>query len=130
MKSSSNIRPAAIEPLGNGAYHYNYNIVERQETDPETGEVRTVYDYDTVKVWNEPTYEKLVKAVIREKLDETQEFAIINEYNAGVLGVITDRTAKDEAEQAYKDYLTFVAETKAMVKADLEAAAEPQETTN
>jgi len=123
MKSNSNIRPAAIEPLGNGAYHYNYNIVERQEIDPETGEVRTVYDYDTVKVWNEPTYAKLVKAVIRKRLDETQEFNIINEYNAGVLGVITDKAAKDEATQAYKDYLTFLAETKAMVKKDLEAEA-------
>ena len=50
MKSSSDIRPAVIQPLGNGAYHYNYNIVERQETDPETGEIKTVYDYDTVKV--------------------------------------------------------------------------------
>lgn len=119
MKSSSDIRPAVIKPLGNGAYHYNYNIVERQERDPETGEMKTVYDYDTVKVWDKPTYEKLVKAVIREKLDETQEFAIINEYNAGVLGVITDTTKKQEAKQAYKDYLTFVAATKAMVKADL-----------
>ncbi len=119
MKSSSDIRPAVIQPLGNGAYHYNYNIVERQETDPETGEIKTVYDYDTVKVWDKPTNEKLVKAVIREKLDETQEFAIINEYNAGVLGVITDTTKKQEAKQAYKDYLTFVAATKAMVKADL-----------
>lgn len=118
MKSSSDIRPAVIQPLGNGAYHYNYNIVERQKTDPETGEVKTVYDYDTVKVWDKPTYEKLVKAVIREKLDETQEFAIINEYNAGVLGVITDSTKKQEAKQAYKDYLTFVAATKAMVKTD------------
>ena len=119
MKSSSYIRPAAIEPLGNGAYHYNYNIVERHEQDPETGEIITVYDYDTVKVWDEPTYEKLVKAVIREKLDETQEFAIINEYHANVLGVITDKTAKDEAKQAYKDYLTFIADTKTMVKNDL-----------
>lgn len=119
MKSTSDIRPATIQPLGNGAYHYNYNIVERTETDPETGEVRTVYDYDTVKVWDEPTYEKLVKAVIREKLDETQEFAIINEYNAGVLGVITDSAAKAAAKQAYKDYLTFVASTKAMVRQDL-----------
>lgn len=119
MKSTSDIRPATIQPLGNGAYHYNYNIVERTETDPETGEVRTVYDYDTVKVWDEPTYEKLVKAVIREKLDETQEFAIINEYNAGVLGVITDSAAKAAAKQAYKDYLTFVADTKAMVRQDL-----------
>jgi hypothetical protein len=127
MKSSSDIRPAVIQPLGNGAYHYNYNIVERQETDPETGEVKTVYDYDTVKVWDKPTYEKLVKAVIREKLDETQEFAIINEYNAGVLGVITDTTKKQEAKQAYKDYLTFVAATKAMVKADLGIVEEAAE---
>ena len=127
MKSSSDIRPAVIQPLGNGAYHYNYNIVERQETDPETGEVKTVYDYDTVKVWDKPTYEKLVKAVIREKLDETQEFAIINEYNAGVLGVITDATKKQEAKQAYKDYLTFVAATKAMVKADLGIVEEAAE---
>lgn len=127
MKSSSDIRPAVIQPLGNGAYHYNYNIVERQETDPETGEVKTVYDYDTVKVWDKPTYEKLVKAVIREKLDETQEFAIINEYNAGVLGVITDSTKKQEAKQAYKDYLTFVAATKAMVKADLGIVEEAAE---
>lgn len=127
MKSSSDIRPAVIQPLGNGAYHYNYNIVERQETDPETGEVKTVYDYDTVKMWDKPTYEKLVKAVIREKLDETQEFAIINEYNAGVLGVITDTTKKQEAKQAYKDYLTFVAATKAMVKADLGIVEEAEE---
>lgn len=119
MKSSSDVRPATIQPLGNGAYHYNYNIVERQETDPETGEVKTVYDYDYVKVWDEPTYEKLVKAVIREELDETQEFAIINEYNAGVLGVITDATEKAAAKQAYKDYLTYVAGVKAQVKADL-----------
>ena len=127
MKSSSDIRPAVIQPLGNGAYHYNYNIVERQETDPETGEVKTVYDYDTVKVWDKPTYEKLVKAVIREKLDETQEFAIINEYNAGVLGVIKDTTKKQEAKQAYKDYLTFAAATKAMVKADLGIVEEAAE---
>ena len=127
MKSSSDIRPAVIQPLGNGAYHYNYNIVERQETDPETGEVKTVYDYDTVKVWDKPTYEKLVKSVIREKLDETQEFAIINEYNAGALGVITDTTKKQEAKQAYKDYLTFVAATKAMVKADLGIVEEAAE---
>ena len=127
MKSSSDIRPAVIQPLGNGAYHYNYNIVERQETDPETGEIKTVYDYDTVKVWDKPTYEKLLKAVIREKLDETQEFAIINEYNAGVLGVITDTTKKQEAKQAYKDYLTFVAATKAMVKADLGIVEEAEE---
>lgn len=121
MKSTSDIRPAVIQPLGNGAFHYNYNIVERQETNPETGEIKTVYDYDTVKVWNEPTYAKLVKAVIRDMLDETQEFNIINEYNAAVLGVITDSDKKAEAKAAYKEYLTKVASIKAMVQIDLEA---------
>lgn len=119
MRSNSDIRPATIQPLGNGAYHYNYNVVERQETDPETGETKTVYDYDTVKFYDEPTYEKLVKAVIREKLDETQEFAIINEYNAGVLNVITDSEAKAASKAAYKEYLSFVVQTKAMVRDDL-----------
>jgi hypothetical protein len=119
MKSSSDIRPATIQPLGNGAYYYNYNVVERQVTDPETGEEKTVYDFDTVKVWDKPTYEKLVKAVIRETLDETQEFAIINEYNAGVLGVITDSAAKAAAKAAYKEYLAFVLQTKEMVREDL-----------
>jgi hypothetical protein len=121
MKSNSNIRPATIQPLGNGAYYYNYNVVERTETNPETGETKTVYDYETVKVWDKPTYKKLVKAVVREKLDETEEFSIINEYNASVIGVTTDSEAKTAAKQAYKEYLTFVAETKAMVKADVEA---------
>lgn len=124
MKSSSDIRPATIQPLGNGAYHYNYNVVERQVTDPETGETKIVYDYDTVKVWNEPTYEKLVKAVIREEIDETQEFAKVNDYNAAVLGIITDATKKAEAKQAYKDYLQHVVGIKAMVRADLDRISE------
>ena len=48
MKSSSDVRPAIILPLGNGSYHYNYNIVEEKVEDPETGE-KTVYNYDTCR---------------------------------------------------------------------------------
>ena len=96
--------------------------MERQETSRETGETTIVFVYDTVKVWDEPTYDKLVKAVIRATFDEMQELSIINEYNAGVLGVTTDKADKEDAKKAYKDYLTFVAETKAKVQADLEAA--------
>ena len=122
MKSNSDIRPATIQPLGNGAYYYNFNVVERKESDPETGEEKTVYDFDTVKVWDKPTYEKLVKAVIREEIDETKEFSFVNDYNASVLGIITDKERKAEAEKAYKEYLQFVVGVKAMVKADLENA--------
>jgi len=122
MKSSSDIRPAIIEPLGNGAYYYNYNVVERKETDPETGEEKTVYDYDQVKVWDKPTYEKLVKAVIREEIDETKEFSYVNNYNAAVLGIISDEAKKAEAVKSYKEYLQFVVDVKAMVKRDIENA--------
>ncbi len=122
MKSSSDIRPAIIEPLGNGAYYYNYNVVERKETDPETGEEKTVYDYDQVKVWDKPTYEKLVKTVIREEIDETKEFSYVNDYNAAVLGIISDEAKKAEAVKSYKEYLQFVVDVKAMVKRDLENA--------
>lgn len=122
MKSGSDIRPATIQPLGNGAYYYNYNVAERTETDPETGEEKTVYDFDTVKVWDKPTYEKLVKAVIREEIDETKEFSYVNDYNATVLGIITDPEQKTVAKTAYKEYLQFVVDVKAMVKADLENA--------
>lgn len=122
MKSSSDIRPAIIEPLGNGAYYYNYNVVERKEKDPETGEEKTVYYYDQVKLWDKPTYEKLVKTVIREEIDETKEFSYVNDYNAAVLGIISDEAKKAEAVKSYKEYLQFVVDVKAMVKRDIENA--------
>ena len=65
MKSNSDVRPLAIQPLGNGAYYYNYNIVERvEEVEPQavaddaegvdvadtTPQTRTTYDCDTVQL--------------------------------------------------------------------------------
>lgn len=122
MKSTSDKKPQIIQALGNGAYYYNYNIEEKQETDPQTKKERKVYYYDSVKFWDAPSYKKLVKAVIRETLNETEEFSIINEYNAGVLGVITDTDAVVEAAKAYKDYLQFVLDVKQQVRADLKSA--------
>ena len=49
MKSSSDVRPAIILPLGNGSYHYNYNIVEEKVEDPETGE-KTVYNLSLIHI--------------------------------------------------------------------------------
>ena len=48
MKSNSNVRPAIIQDLGNGSFHYNYNVTERKIEDEKVGE-KTVYDYDTVQ---------------------------------------------------------------------------------
>lgn len=121
MKSSSNIRPAIIQDLGNGSFHYNYNIVERVVEDEETEE-KTFYDYDTVQLWEKPTYEKVTRAIIRSEIDETEEFSLINDYYAAQLGIEKDTERKAKAENDYKAYLTHVAEIKAMVKNDLATA--------
>lgn len=122
MKSNSNVRPPIILDLGDGSFHYNYNIkeVEVQPADiqqekPETPQIG--YEYETVHIWGTPDYDKCVKAVLRDRRDETEEFNLINKYNAFALGLSKDPA--DEAE--YKDYLTEVLAVKAMVKADFES---------
>lgn len=121
MKSNSNVRPAIIQDLGNGSFHYNYNVTEKKIEDEEVGE-KTVYDYDTVQVWEKPTYENLTRAIIRSEIDETEEFSLINDYYAAQLGVETDEDRKTKAVNDYKAYLAHVKEIKEMVRADLETA--------
>lgn len=137
MKSNSDIRPTAIQPLGNGAYHYNYNIKARtQEAEPQAQEENAdgitadimaqipgvVYDYDTVEVWGVPNYKDLTRAVIRAEVSETEEFGLINDYNAAKAGLIDDESEAEEAEARYTAHLRRVSEIKAMVKVDLTAA--------
>lgn len=138
MKSNSDIRPVAILPLGNGAYHYNYNVTARtaepepvpQSNDENTEGVETavavvspriVYDYDTVEVWGNPNYKDLTRAVIRAEVSETEEFGLINDYNAARAGLLDDEEA-EKAEAAYTAHLRRVAGIKAMVKVDLAAS--------
>ena len=118
MKSNSNVRPAIIQDLGNGSFHYNYNVTERKIEDEEVGE-KTVYDYDTVQVWEKPTYENLTRAIIRSEIDETEEFSLINDYYAAQLGIETDEDRKTKAVNDYKAYLAHVADIKQMVRDDL-----------
>ena len=135
MKSNSDVRPVAILPLGNGAYHYNYNVTARTaepETEPQSNDENTegvetavavvspriVYDYDTVEVWGNPNYKDLTRAVIRAEVSETEEFGLINDYNAARAGLLDDEEA-EKAEAAYTAHLRRVAEIKAMVKVDL-----------
>lgn len=118
MKSNSNVRPAIIQDLGNGSFHYNYNVTEKKIEDEEVGE-KTVYNYDTVQVWEKPTYENLTRAIIRSEIDETEEFSLINDYYAAQLGVETDEDRKTKAVNDYKAYLAHVADIKQMVRDDL-----------
>ena len=126
MKSNSNDRPPILQDLGNGSWHYNYNITEVEVTPEPMAEAegdqvpaaRKAYDYDTVEVWGRPDYDKCVKAVLRSRRDETEEFSLINKYNAFVLGLSTDKADNTE----YENYLKEVLAVKAMVRADLAAA--------
>lgn len=123
MKSNSNVRPPIIQDLGNGSYYYNYNIHEvRVPAEPIEGqepEERTVFECEAVLIWGIPNYKKCVKAVLRDRRDETEEFNLINKYNAFALGVSEEEADKEE----YEAYLEEVKAVKAMVKTDLEQAA-------
>lgn len=122
MKSNSNVRPPILQDLGDGSFHYNYNIkeVEVQPADiqqEKTEAPQIGYEYETVQIWGTPDYDKCVKAVLRSRRDETEEFNLINKYNAFALGLSKDPA--DETE--YKEYLTEVLAVKAKVRADFES---------
>ena len=121
MKSSSDIRPDIIQDLGNGSFHYNYNIVEVKVADEEVDE-KNAYNFDTVQVWEKPTYDNLTRAVIRNEVDENEEFSLINDYYAAQLGLETDDTRKAKAVTEYKAHLSRVIAIKNMVRADLKTA--------
>lgn len=118
MKSNSDIRPETFINLGNGSWQYNFNVREIQvpvENGTE-GEIRTAYEYESVIVWGYPTFDKCVKAVLRERRDETQEFNLVNRYNAFVLGVSEDEADRND----YIAYLREVKDVKAQVERDIE----------
>ena len=114
MKSNSNVRPPILQDLGDGSWHYNYNIKEVQVTN-ESGEETTFFDYETVHVWGEPTYETLAPLVIAEKYSPSKETSLINKYNAFVLDISFD----PEDKERYENYLITVFDLKAMIKEDL-----------
>lgn len=99
--------------LGDGSWHYNFNIEEIEETVDEV--IQAHYEYDTVQVWGPPSYAIIVKAIIRDRYDESREFGIINEYNAHVLGI----RINEEAVDVYVDFMAWVMAVKEMVAADL-----------
>lgn len=109
MKSNSNIKPSAVEYIGNGKWHYNYNIIESEK------DGTTFYDYDQIELKQEPTYATAVSTIIREAYSECDEVAIINKFNSYNLGLTTDESALSN----YKAFLSFVESIKSIVKKDL-----------
>ena len=92
MKSNSDNRPLALLPLGDGTYHFNYNIQEVQVEQMDSEETRTAYNYDTVHV-SDPSYGVIASAMIAERYSLVEELALHRQ-----------RDVKVEEFAAYNDY--------------------------
>lgn len=113
-----NVQPNSIEKLGNGTYYYNYDITSKEVdvTDPETEGVtqETRWTYIQVHLHGQPDHKECIKAIIRQYVDQDEEFDLINSSNSIVLGLSDNQTDR----QKYLDYLTLVREIKTKVRAD------------
>lgn len=113
----STTKPNKIESLGNGYWYYNYDIQETTKDVPidntEETEQKTFYNFVQVRIKGNPTYAKCVKAIIREYIDDMQEFDYINSYNSYQLGIGDD-------DPDYQEYLNLLKTIKANVATDLE----------
>ena len=113
-----NVQTNSIEKLGNGTYYYNYDITSKEVdvTDPETEEVtqETRWTYIQVHLHGQPDHKECIKAIIRQYVDQDEEFDLINSSNSIVLGLSDNQTDR----QKYLDYLTLVGEIKTKVRAD------------
>ena len=106
MKSNSNIHPETLFPLGNGKWHYNYNIVDGTRTDP-AGNTSPSFAYDMAVITGTPDYAKIVTAIISERYSKDDELAL------------TNKGIEDSANADYVAYRELVNEIKTMVKNDL-----------
>jgi hypothetical protein len=85
-------------------------------TDPETEDVtqETRWTYVQVHLHGQPDHKECIKAIIRQYVDQDEEFDLINSSNSIVLGLSDNQTDR----QKYLDYLTLVGEIKTKVRAD------------
>ena len=108
----ANGKPSVFQKDNDGSYLYRYNIEQEMGIpDGDTKEVQVGWKCREIRIWAAPTKAALKKAIIRSIYDETAEFALVNKYNATVLGVNTDSTAVD----AYKEFLQFTEDVDALL---------------
>lgn len=114
----SSVQPPKVEPLNNGTYYYNYDIQTKQVSVPdmEANEMteETRYTYIQVHLHGQPDYKECIKAVIRQYVDQDEEFDLINSSNSIVLGISSDQSER----QKYLSYLELVGDIKTRVRTD------------
>ena len=107
--------PTSLYKDNDGSFLYRYNIMPQMGTAEDGGEEKQIgWQCREIRVWEQPTKSVIKKAVIRSVIDDSAEFAIINDYYKHVLGVKTDESAIER----YKEYLLFTEDLDAMLDID------------
>jgi hypothetical protein len=110
-------KPAALEHDNDGSTIIRYNIEpEMGVKEGESEETQIGWMCHEVRIWEKPTKASIKKAVIRDVIDESAEFALVNSYNSHALGIEINPAAVEE----YKEYLQFRADVDKMVESILE----------
>lgn len=110
---SSNVKPNAIERLGNNTYYYNYNINNEQRTN-ENGEQETIYNFIQIHLTGIPDYKDCIRNIIREYVSQEEEFDLINSYNK--VQITGEKNSEDMKK--YTDYISLLDKIKTNVKRD------------
>ena len=106
MKAFYSQKPKVLEAVGNGSYLYRYNITEEQTEATEQTEQQTQWSFEEVTVWAPLSANKITEKVLTEKWDNNYEQKLINEYNAAVMGMLSE----DVAQKKKDAYMTFLQE--------------------
>ena len=111
MKTFSNERPRSLMPIGDGNWHYHYNVQETEAPAMENGgEPRTQYESDTVLVAGDPTVGKIVAAVVHESYTDEDIALMTAMHQAAQLGL-------GDEPQGYSAYLALVVQARAQAVA-------------
>ena len=110
-------KPAAIQHDNDGSTIIRYNIEpEFAEKEGETEPEQIGWMCHEIRIWDKPEKVSVKKAVIRDVVDESAEFALVNAFNSHALGIEINPVAVEE----YKEYLQFRADVDKMVESILE----------
>lgn len=117
MKALYSQKPKVLEAVGNGSYLYRYNITEEQIEATEQTEQQTQWSCEEVTVWAPLSANKITEKVLTEKWDNNYEQKLVNEYNAAVMGMLSEDVAQKKKD-AYMTFLQERAELKTIVDND------------
>ena len=113
MKSNSNDRPPILQDLGNGSWHYNYDITEvdvqpepmAEQEREQAPAARKAYDYDTVEVWGRPDYDKCVRPFCVPAGTKPKNLALSTSTTLSYLGFRRTKRTKPNTKTTLKKCL-------------------------